>query len=79
MKTYEQWADCRKTDIEVAEAIFYVASHQENVAERIWQDPSEAEVIAIWEYVTCNGLHDAADFNWGVGTLGTAAKSYGES
>jgi len=68
-----QWADCRNCSNEVAEAIFFIASSEKD-AERIWQDPTKLEADAIWEYVTRNGMHDAADFSWGIDNLATVLK-----
>ena len=69
----EQWADCHNTSIEVAEAIFFVADGDDD-AERVWQDPTEEEVLAIWECATNNGLTDGSDLWWGIDNLATVIK-----
>ena len=70
-------ADARETSQEIMSAILWVArgrdaeriwadpSEDETEAERIWAAPSEAEMLAIWERVTKNGLIDASEFCWG--------------
>ena len=60
----QQWAHSRETDIEVAKAIFEIASGEDE-ADAIWEDPTEEQWIAIWEIVTKNGLLDGNDFPWG--------------
>ena len=58
------FADGRETSNEICEAILKIATNNEDAA-RIWQDPTESEMLAIWERVTKNGLLTAADFCWG--------------
>ena len=69
----EQWADCRNTSIEVAEAILFIASGEKD-ADRIWEDATDAEILAIWEYATNNGLHDDSDLYWGIDSLAVMMK-----
>lgn len=57
-------ADSRETSVEIMIAITYCA-HDEEEAIAIWEDPSPEQVLAIWENVTDNGLHDSRDFCWG--------------
>ena len=57
-------ADSRETSVELMEAIRYVAGSNE-AAVRVWENPSEPEMLAIWERVTKNGLVPSADFCWG--------------
>ncbi|OCG00805.1 YccJ family protein [Gilliamella sp. wkB112] len=40
------WANVRETSIEIAEAIFEVANHDEALAEQIWQEGSD-EVLQL--------------------------------
>lgn len=40
------WANVRETSIEIAEAIFELANHDEKVAEQIWQEGSD-EVLKL--------------------------------
>lgn len=61
----------RETDIEVLEAICWLANGDEDEALRIWEEPTDAERRAIWERVTDNGLRDGDDYLWGVERLGT--------
>ena len=70
-------ADARETSPEIMSAILWVArgcdaeriwfalGEDETEAERIWADPSDAELLAIWERVTKNGLINASEFCWG--------------
>ena len=58
------FADGRNTSNEICEAILKIATNNEDAA-RIWQDPTESEMLAIWERVTKNGLLAADDFCWG--------------
>lgn len=55
----------RETSQEIIDAIWIVAGEKEQEAERVWEDPTEAEAIAIWERVTGNGRRDASEFCWG--------------
>lgn len=71
----QQWADCRNTSEEVAEAILFFASSEED-ADRIWADPTDGEVLAVWEYATNNGLHDDSDLYWGIDTLAKVMADY---
>lgn len=63
------WASSRETDPEVALAIWNLAGGDPDEAQRIWDDPTDAEQIAIWERVTDNGLRPGADYQWGASTL----------
>lgn len=47
----EEWASTRETSPEVAEAIFYIAADEED-ADAILEDPSEDEVLTIYERAT---------------------------
>ena len=69
----EQRADCRNTIKEVAEAILFVASNEED-ADRLWQDATDEEIRAVWEYATDNGLHDDSDLYWGIDSLAEMMK-----
>ncbi|WP_392560446.1 YccJ family protein [Orbus mooreae] len=40
------WASVRQTSIEIAEAIFELANHDEALAEQIWQEGSD-EVLSL--------------------------------
>ena len=64
-KKFLETADSRETSIELMASILAVADGNETDAARIWEDPSEAEMLAIWERVTQNGLHDASEYCWG--------------
>ena len=65
MNTFIDTADSRETSREIMEAILFVARNDESVADRIWSDPTDAELIAIYERATKNGLIDASDLYWG--------------
>lgn len=63
------WAQTHETDDRIAEAIGYLADGDTNVAERIWQEPTDDEIIEIWERATRHGLYDDREMQWGVQTL----------
>ena len=65
MKNFIDTADSRKTSTELMEAIFYTSGKSEKLAERIWAEPTNDELIAIWERVTKNGNIESTDFCWG--------------
>ena len=65
MKTFIETGDSRETSKEIMDAIVFVAGGDSAEAVRIWEEPTEAELLAIWERVTQNGLHDASEFCWG--------------
>ena len=65
MSKFIDSANSRETDPAIMEAILYVADGDEADAVRIWEEPNREELLAIWERVTRNGLHDATDFYWG--------------
>jgi len=58
-------AGSRETDLKIIEAIWWLSGKDETRAERIWQDPTNEEMIAIWERVTNNGLRPSNEFCWG--------------
>jgi hypothetical protein len=58
-------ADSRETDAEVMQAILKVAGGNATEAVRVWEDPTNPEMIAVWEIVTANGLRPATDYAWG--------------
>lgn len=58
-------ANSRETSDEIMEAILFVAGRSETEAARVWDSPTEAEQLAIWERVTNNGLVPADNFCWG--------------
>lgn len=64
----EQWSDSRKTSIEVALAIFEIASSEEE-ADRIWEEPDDEEQMAVWKAVTEDGMLDPSEYWWGVASL----------
>ena len=67
-QTLAAWAASHETDEAIAEAIAHFAQDNLDEQERIWQDPTPAEVLAIWERVTRNGL-ETDDLPWGETTL----------
>ena len=64
MSTFIESATSRETSAELMEAILAVAG-SEQAAERVWEDPSNREALAIWERVTKNGQRSASEFCWG--------------
>lgn len=71
------WASSRETSTEVAEAIFSIARN-ETEAQRIWEDPDNAEIVAVAEIVTKNHMLDAADYQWGENTLADGLERFAE-
>lgn len=51
------------TSPEILEAIAKCESSRSS--REIWEDPTEAEALSIWERVTKNGLLKSTDFFWG--------------
>ena len=64
MNTFTETADSHETSQEIMDAIRSVAGSDE-IAERVWADPTESEMIHIWEGVTKNGLIASTEFCWG--------------
>lgn len=58
-------ADSLETSIEIMEAIFRIAGGDDDVAVRVWEEPTETELINIWEDVTKNGLLSPSLYCWG--------------
>lgn len=58
-------ADDRYTDRALMEAILQAAGDDESRAERVWEAPTDAELVAIVEIVTQNGRYKTTDFCWG--------------
>lgn len=65
MSTFIQSATSRETSVEIMEAIHIVSGRDDAEAGRVWEDPTETELLAIWEIVTKNGLVAAEEFCWG--------------
>jgi hypothetical protein len=63
------WAITHEVDERIAEAIGYLADGDTNIAERIFNDPTDTEIIAIYERATENGLEDENEMQWGTTTL----------
>jgi len=72
MTDFIESGDSRETSREIIEAIWFVSSQNEQEAVRIWEDPTEAEALAIWKRVTKNGLVLSSDFCWGEAGSGWA-------
>jgi hypothetical protein len=64
MTTFIQTYAARETSPEIMEAIRYVAGDDAN-AVRLWEEPTDEELLAVWERVTGNGLRSATDYAWG--------------
>lgn len=66
MTNFIETASSRETSVELMEAILRVAGDDEARAEQIWEDgPTDAELVAIVEIVTNNGMYETTDFFWG--------------
>lgn len=60
-------AENRNTSVELMQAILNVAQDNVVIADRIWTyGPTDAELCAIIEIVTNNGMYDTDEFCWGV-------------
>jgi hypothetical protein len=57
--------DSRETSQEIINAIWSLSQWDELAAERIWTEPDQNELLAIWEIVTGNGSRAATDYCWG--------------
>ena len=58
-------ADDRYTDRALMEAILQAAGDDESRAERVWEAPTDAELVAIVEIVIQKGRYKTTDFCWG--------------
>lgn len=65
MQTFIETGDSRQTSEAVMSAIAFVAGGDTETAVRIWEEPTEQELLAIWERVTNNGEKNASEFCWG--------------
>jgi hypothetical protein len=54
--------DSRETSQEIINAIWSISKTD---AERIWSEPDQDELLAIWEIVTGNGSRATTDYCWG--------------
>lgn len=75
MSNFLNTAASRETSADLMAAILWVAG-SEDAASRVWESPTEPELLAIWERVTKNGLIDASEFCWGAAG-GNWAKEFG--
>jgi hypothetical protein len=64
MTDFIRTADSRQTSHEIMAAIRAVAGN-DAAAVRVWEDPTYAESLAVWERVTGNGQRDSSDYYWG--------------
>lgn len=66
MTSFIKSAASRETSVELMEAILEVARGDEERALKIWEDGATgAELTAIIEIVTKNGMYETTDFCWG--------------
>lgn len=65
MTQFTATADSRETSQEIIDAIWYVSGKTEAEAVRVWEDPRNEELTAIWEIVTSNGVRKSSDYVWG--------------
>lgn len=66
-QTVEQWAESRQTSIEVAEAIHTLANGHRRTANRIWDEPTEAEMALVT--AAAFAASDENELFWGVETI----------
>jgi len=66
MNNFVATAASRETSEELMRAILTVAANDETEAARVWESPTDAELCAIVEIVTKNGMFETSDFCWGV-------------
>lgn len=67
------WLAGVQTDAERAAfpvALGNTAPSPADEAQRIWNDPTREEWLAVWGRVTGNGLRSGHDYRWGVSALG---------
>lgn len=76
-RTFIESADSRETSPEILSAILWLAGGDERVADRVWEDPTDAEALAVWERVTKNGLIPSTEFCWGRDTGAQWARALG--
>jgi hypothetical protein len=62
--TFKESAASRETSQEIIDAIDGIA-RDDAEAVRIWEMPSDPEMVHIWRAVTRNGLLDDYSFIWG--------------
>jgi hypothetical protein len=60
--TFLHSGDSRETSQEIINAIWSISKTD---AERIWSEPDQDELLAIWEIVTGNGSRATTDYCWG--------------
>ena len=65
MISFIECASSRETSVEIMDAILWLARGDETEAVRIWEAPTDREMLALWERVTKNGLVSADEFCWG--------------
>lgn len=63
----EQWAESRQTSIEVAEAIHTLANGHRATANRIWEEPTDAEMAQVT--TAAFAATDENELLWGVETI----------
>tara|TARA_R110000868_G_scaffold21909_4_gene90603 strand:- start:243 stop:467 length:225 start_codon:yes stop_codon:yes gene_type:complete len=66
MTKFIETSASRETSPELLAAILRCAGDDEARAEQVWADgPTGAELVAIVEIVTQNGVYPTTDFYWG--------------
>jgi hypothetical protein len=65
MTAFLQSAASRETSPEIIAAIWDIAGGNEDFADRVWEDPTYAEIWAVWDIVTDDGARDSTAFVWG--------------
>ena len=65
MENFINSGDARETSSEIMEAISFLSNGDIAIAERIWADPTDAEMLAIYERATKNGLLSTDNWYWG--------------
>jgi hypothetical protein len=54
-----------ETSPEILDAIARCTDGESAHIASIWDDPSDEELLSIWQHVTQNGLMDSHAFTWG--------------
>lgn len=58
-------AASRETSPEIMSAILAVAGGDDTRADRVWNEPTIEEALAVWEIVTSNGVRNPSEYCWG--------------
>lgn len=63
MSTFIESADSRETDIVIMNAIYEIADNNDEIADRIWGEPTKSEIERVVRIVSEHG--ETTEFCWG--------------